>query len=402
MPRLLHMADVHLGARHDDLGPAAAAQRERQFGAFQRAIELALAEKVDLVLICGDLFDSNSQPRRSVERAASELGRLVARHIPVVVIPGTHDCYDASSIYRVFDLPALAAAPPNSGLVTVLTDTTSSIEFERLRVTVRASVFPTKRAPRSPLAALVAGDAAPRAGAAAGVGAATGNWQVGMVHGSLAVPGRFESDEVSFTDQEVAASGLDYLALGHWHSFREGRAGRTVWAYSGAPEPVALDQDGAGHVALVALEERDGRRSVTVEARPVGRSRFRKLEIDAAAVASQPEVEARLREMADPDLVLDVRLLGVRSEQLDLHADELEKRLAPSFLRLRIRDASVAPLPESAPAPEDTILGSFARDFAARIADHEMRGDAERAAELREALRLGMLLLDDPQRVALP
>src|SRR5688500_14477591 len=101
MPRLLHMADVHLGARHDDLGPAAAAQRERQFAAFHRAVELALDEKVDLVLICGDLFDSNSQPKRSVERAATELGRLVDRHIPVVIIPGTHDCYEPSSIYRV-------------------------------------------------------------------------------------------------------------------------------------------------------------------------------------------------------------------------------------------------------------------------------------------------------------
>ncbi|MEP7361140.1 MAG: metallophosphoesterase, partial [Chloroflexota bacterium] len=77
MPRLLHMADVHLGARHDDLGPSAAAQRERQFAAYARAIDLALTEKVDLVLICGDLFDSNSQPRRSVERAAAELYRLV-------------------------------------------------------------------------------------------------------------------------------------------------------------------------------------------------------------------------------------------------------------------------------------------------------------------------------------
>ena len=112
MPRLLHMADVHLGARHDDLGPAAAAQRERQFAAFHRAIELALAEKVDLVLICGDLFDSNSQPKRSVERAAAELARLVDRHIPVVIIPGTHDCYEPSSIYRVFDLAEMAGATP--------------------------------------------------------------------------------------------------------------------------------------------------------------------------------------------------------------------------------------------------------------------------------------------------
>ena len=37
----------------------------------------------------------------------------------------------------------------------------------------------------------------------------------------------------------------------------------------------------------------------------------------------------------------------------------------------------------------------------ARIADHESVGETEQAAELREALRIGMLLLDDPQRVTL-
>src|SRR4051812_565786 len=145
MPRLLHMADVHLGARHNDMGPAAAAQRERQFDAFKRSVDLAIAEKVDLVLICGDLFDSNSQPKPSFERAAAELGRLAQRHIPVVVIPGTHDCYDTASIYRVFDLAELADVPADSNLITLLTDTRSSIDFPQLGVTVRARVFPTKR-----------------------------------------------------------------------------------------------------------------------------------------------------------------------------------------------------------------------------------------------------------------
>src|SRR5918992_2273234 len=56
MPRLLHMADVHLGARHDDLGDAAAQQRERQFAAYRRAVDIALERAVDLVLISGDLF----------------------------------------------------------------------------------------------------------------------------------------------------------------------------------------------------------------------------------------------------------------------------------------------------------------------------------------------------------
>ena len=389
MPRILHMADVHLGARHDDLGPAAAAQRERQFTAFHRAVELALDEKADLVLICGDLFDSNSQPKRSVERAATELGRLVDRHIPVVIIPGTHDCYEPSSIYRVFDLAEMAGAQPGSDAVTVLTDTKRSVHFPQIDTTVYGFVYPTKRAPGSPLTNFK-------------VDAGGDSLSVGMIHGSFPIPGKFDQDEVLFTEAEVAASGLDYLALGHWHSFREGSVGDTAWAYSGAPEPVALDQDGAGQVLLVELSKRDAARA-TVSIKPiqVGRTTFEKLELDAGAITSQGELEKTLRERADTDKVLDVRLRGVKPDDLDLHVDELEKQLQGAFLRLRVRDSSVASLPETPLAPPDTILGAFARDFGARIVEHEERGDTERAAELREALRLGILLLDDSQRVTL-
>ena len=110
MLRMLHTADVHLGARHADLGDQAAAQRERQFAAFVASADLALSERVDLVLIAGDLFDSNVQPRRSVERAASQLRRLVEARIRTVLIPGTHDLYDRASIYRAYDLAAMSGA----------------------------------------------------------------------------------------------------------------------------------------------------------------------------------------------------------------------------------------------------------------------------------------------------
>jgi len=48
MLRIIHTADVHLGARHDDLGEQAAAQRERQFAAFKATVDLALTEKADV------------------------------------------------------------------------------------------------------------------------------------------------------------------------------------------------------------------------------------------------------------------------------------------------------------------------------------------------------------------
>lgn len=384
MLRLLHTADVHLGARHADLGEQAAAQRERQFAAFQASIELAIAEKIDVVLIAGDLFDSNTQPRRSVERVAAELKRLAAARIRTVIIPGTHDVYDRASLYRVHDLAALAGSTEDDDFVTVLTPDRPSVHLGACDVIVHGPVFATKRAPHSPLRDL---KVSPGDGA---------TWQVGMVHGSLAIPDKTDRDEVVVTRAEIEATGLDYLALGHWHSAQQGKAGATTYAYAGAPEPVAVTQDGAGKVLLVELEEKAGARTVTIDERVVGKTRFEKLDIDAAGLADQPALVDLIATRADPDLVLDARLTGICPDELDISIDEVEERLRGRFLKLRVRDLSMPALTEGVLPSPDTIPGAFIRNVEGRIAELEADGSEAAitdAAELRDVLRLGRLLL---------
>jgi DNA repair exonuclease SbcCD nuclease subunit len=399
MLRLLHTADVHLGARHTDLGERAAVLRERQFNAFRAAIDLALSEEVDIVLIAGDLFDSNTQPRRSVERVAAELARLARASIRVVIIPGSHDVYDGASIYRSYDLGAMARA--GTDWVTVLTPDDPDVVFPSLDTIVYGRVFDTKRAPRSPFAGFNANTEL------------RASWKIGMVHGSLLIPGRTDSDEVVFTEEEIAKSGLDYLALGHWHSAVEGRAGKVTYAYSGAPEPVAVDQDGAGQVLLVSLEDRGGHREVKVEPKRVGQTENEKLELDVSAIHSQPDLVNELAARADSNLVLDVRLTGLFPDDLDLDLEEVERALAPSFLRFRLRDMSIPGSPDEPPPPPDTVLGAFVSAMETRIelltpkakaGHHFGRADAEPApvdpateeemADLREVLRLGRHLLE--------
>ncbi len=380
MLRLLHTADVHLGARHADLGDRAATQRERQFAAFVATTARALAEKADLARTRGDLFDWNTRPRRSVERAAAQLKRLVDARIRIVIAPGTHDVFDRASIYRAYDLPALAGAV-GSDLVTVLNPDHPDVYLRPLDVVVYGKCFPTKRAPHSPLLDF---DAAKDERA---------SWHVGVLHAALAIEGKTDGDDVVITSAEIEASHLDYLALGHWHSTSKGRAGRTTYAYSGGPEPVALDQDRAGNVLLVTLDETDGKKRVMVEERKVGKTSFERVQLDAAAVGSQPGLVKKLTERADPDLMLDVELIGVRPDELDLHVEEVESEMADRFLKLRIRDRAVSPLPEGPVASPDTVLGAFVRDLEAQIAELEAADDDASANELRDALRLGRLLL---------
>ena len=383
MLRLLHTADVHLGARHTDLGDRAAALRERQFAAFTASIDLAVSEKVDLFLIAGDLFDSNVQPRRSVDRTVAELRRLVEAKIRTVIAPGTHDVYDRASIYRAYDLPALAGAV-GSDLLTVLDPDRPDVLLSTLDVVVHGRCFATKRAPHSPLRGF---DAAKDERA---------SWHVGLLHAAIAIPNQTDRDEVVITTEEIEASHLDYLALGHWHSTSQGTAGRTVWAYSGAPEAVAIDQDRAGSVLLVTLDEKARKNRVTIEPRTVAKTRFERLDLDAATLAGQPALIELLAARADPDLVLDVRLIGVRPDELDLEPLEVEEAVKGAFLRARVRDVSQPALTEGVLPPAETIVGAFIRNVEGRIADLEASGDdpAQReAADLRDVLRLGRLLL---------
>jgi DNA repair exonuclease SbcCD nuclease subunit len=371
MLRLLHTADVHLGARHTDLGERAAVLRERQFTAFRVTVDLAIVEAVDLVLIAGDLFDSNTQPRRSVERVAAELGRLAKASIRTVIIPGTHDVYDGSSIYRSYDLAAMART--TAEWIAVLTPEQPNVWLPSLDAVVHGRVFSTKRGPKSPLDGFDA-----RSDRRA-------TWRIGMVHGALAIPGKTDADEIVFSEEEIARTGLDYLALGHWHSAIEGRAGNVSYAYSGAPEPVAIDQDGAGQILIVTLDDRGGRHQVSIEPKRVGQTRSEKLELDVSAITSQPALIDVLSRHADSNLVLDVRLTGFLPDTLDVDLDEVERAMAPAFLRFRIRDVSIPAMPEGAPPPPDTVMGAFVRNVQARVDELEKAapgkgsGDAQRA-----------------------
>jgi DNA repair protein SbcD/Mre11 len=384
MLRLLHTADVHLGARHADLGDAAAAQRERQFAAFKASVDLAISEQVDLFLVAGDLFDSNVQPKRSVERVAFELGRLAKARIRSVVVPGTHDVYDRSSVYRAYDIATLAGSRPQDDLIVVLTPDHPWVHLQAIDVVVHGPCFPTKRAPYSPLRDLAALEVPPA------------TWKIGVLHAAVAIPGRTDGDEVVVTVEEIAATGLDYLALGHWHSAQVAKTKGITYAYAGAPEAIAVDQDKAGKVLLVTLDENAGAHTVNVEERQVGRTTFARQELDASTIGSQPALIGKLKGQADPDLVLDVRLFGVRPDELDLEPEEVENALKASFLKVRIRDASQPALTEGAIPSAETITGAFIRNVEGRIADLEASGDTmavREAEELRDVLRLGRLLL---------
>ena len=75
MLKILHAADLHLDSPFAGLTPERAAQRRQEQRELVRRLgELAEQEKVDLVLLAGDLFDSGRIYRETARELAEAFG----------------------------------------------------------------------------------------------------------------------------------------------------------------------------------------------------------------------------------------------------------------------------------------------------------------------------------------
>jgi DNA repair exonuclease SbcCD nuclease subunit len=231
--KIIHTADIHLG---DDLQPELARH------AFLAVLEQVRAETADLLIIAGDLFDSNRAARVLLDFALAELGRL---DVPVVVLPGNHDPFDDSSVYREV---VIRERCPQIHLMSDLEG--GLLRFPEMSLTLWGKPV-VEHCPRfRPL-----GNIPERMG---------NDWHVAVAHGFHVPEGEVSHRSSPISDAAIANTGWDYLALGHVHPYRDVSGGGVIACYSGSPAHFKALEGSAGRVALVEL---DARRGVSV--RPV-------------------------------------------------------------------------------------------------------------------------------------
>lgn len=85
MVRFAHIADVHLG------GWKQQPLQDLNFASFTKSIDVCIKEKLDFVLIAGDLFDSAYPPIEILKETFAQFKRLKDSNIPCFIIAGSHD-----------------------------------------------------------------------------------------------------------------------------------------------------------------------------------------------------------------------------------------------------------------------------------------------------------------------
>jgi exonuclease SbcD len=367
--RLLHTADVHLGATFKVLGERGRDQARQVRDTFARVIGLALEERVHAVLIAGDLFDSPPAARAQAAFVSEQLARLGEARIPVCAIAGNHDALGEGSrgLWQ-----ALAARHPH---LTVFGPDPQVRVFPDCDLAVVGRSVASRLEASSPLAGFPP--------------ARPARFVVGLAHGSVQrpdLPARFGT----IAPEDIARAGVDYLALGDWHSPTDVSSGGVTAWYSGAPEMIDLGEGNPGHVLLVTLPE-PGR--ADVEVRRVGRRRVERLVLDLGTSGGAEGVLQTIRRSAGPDVALVVTLTGLVGVADRISVEALREELEREFFRLEIRDESHL-RPEAVDPdryPENTVLGRFVRRMREEIARRE--GEERSLAE--EALLYGVGLLEE-------
>jgi DNA repair exonuclease SbcCD nuclease subunit len=213
---VLHTSDCHLGT---------SARREEE-AAFERAIALAREERVDAVLIAGDLFDHTRVPDETLRWTAEQLNTL---HCPVVVIRGNHDVFDGRSVHERW----MTASTLGERVHVITEHEGCTIEIPRTDLVVWGRAMIEHEPEYRPFAGLP--DPPP------------GRWTIATGHGLVL------EDDDSGRSSPIFASTLaevtwDYVALGHVHAYLEVRDHPTPVRYPGA---TASSRGGMPGVVLV-------------------------------------------------------------------------------------------------------------------------------------------------------
>jgi DNA repair exonuclease SbcCD nuclease subunit len=200
----LHVDDDRIAHAHDGDGTAGLA------AVLARARDC----QADVVLLAGDTFDNNRVPAPVIDRA----GRLLAdAGIPIVILPGNHDPALPDCVFVRGGYGSIS----NVSVLSITHDEAVAFPAHDLEIWGHAHLDYENMAPlRGPR---------PR----------STRWQVAIAHGHYEPPENLATPlrpSWLFSDDAIAATEADYLALGHWDRPVRVGNGAVPAYYSGSPE----------------------------------------------------------------------------------------------------------------------------------------------------------------------
>jgi len=227
--KIAHGSDIHLDSDFYE-GGENLSLRDYHRGVFRTLLDRVQAQRPDLMLLPGDLFDSNRASQGTILWAMEQLASVA---LPIIMIPGNHDAMEAGGIFLSHDFGRI------ENLRMLTSAEGESVELQELGVTAWGKGMVEHTPEYSPLGGLPAPVAE--------------RWNLALGHGIYVGKDGFSYRSSPVEARQIEASGYDYIALGHHHALLNVSANNTAAYYSGSPVPIS--KSGQGTFLIVTLED---------------------------------------------------------------------------------------------------------------------------------------------------
>ncbi len=275
--KILHIADTHFDRKISHLPPDKAdVRRTETLLTFGKIIDRF--SDVDIALIAGDMFDGETS-LSTVEYLCSVFKQY--KSIRFFISCGNHDCLGENSINLLLD-----KIPDN---VYVFRDKIDCVSLPDFGVNIYGVSFSAVNS----FASLLAGFSADNPDMI----------NLMVMHGDVGGESSYNPIAIS----EISDSNLDYIALGHIHSFSGFlKRGNTMYAYPGVPEPCGFDEVGSCGVIYGKISKDVN----TLEFYPMSQREYHIINFNISEYNSNEEVIAAIEPLLTEKNLYRINLVG--------------------------------------------------------------------------------------------
>lgn len=361
--KILHCADVHIGVADSSLGRLAATRRYETLLTFEKIIDTAKSNDVQVIAIAGDLFDSNSVDPTLTEPVFEKIATVP--QIKVVFAAGNHDPLNSDS-------PFIRENKPDNLFVFGTED--ECITFDDLKLHVYGKSFASAHIRGEARFSITPPD--------------DGYINLMVLHGDLR--NDMNSDYNAITPAFIKNCKIDYVALGHVHKRTEiGCCGNTYMAYCGCPEGQGFDE----------LEEKGvyigniGKGVCSLEFMPISKRRHISEKIDITGLSTSAEIANKiLSALKDKygeetqDNLYKAELIGKIAENTVISTEQLTGRLSEELYYIKIKDKTEFDIDLKLLSQEKNLKGIFVKNMLRMLESAE----PQNRESIEYALNLGL------------
>lgn len=366
--RIIHAADFHLDNRFAAGTFPYDIRKERQkdlLDTFDRMIEIAKRQRIKLLLISGDLFDSPSTQTHTIEHVNNKFANLNNAYI--FILPGNHDPFYLFYDYKDFSW---------SKNIYIFSDRYQKVELEDLNVVVHGIGFGYQEQKKPLLENLKCQP--------------SDKINILMLHGSnMTNAPKKESNYLPFNDLDLLDSGFDYIALGHYHQYQkmENIYGNVVAAYPGSPEPLGFDELGNHGIILGEISKEKNH----IIMHSIAKRQYYILDIEVTDMTDLLEIKESvhrsiINKTPQKNLFL-IRLVGYYSWQLGETVELLESQCRELAYYIHFQDDTKAFYDLESLTNENTIASSYILRMQRKLEEEK---DPKQKRIIRKALEIGI------------